>query len=159
VAGGRWAAEAADRHGAPGKEGLMTGVDRIGGSLPLARASGRLSSAGEAFTLREVAAEGPAAVAGPAEVLLGSMLALQELESRALRDREARRRGQDLLEALARLQRALLAGQDDRAVLRRLAELSEDIPSAADDGLRAAVAAAVVRARVELARHQRFTTG
>ncbi len=136
----------------------MTGVERIAGSLPLARAGGQTRAGGLAFTLAaETAKTAPAAA--PVEVALGGMLALQEAESGAVRDREARRRGQDLLAALTRLQRALLAGEDVLAVLRTLAELSEDVPEAADAGLRAAVAAVVLRARVELARRQRCVNG
>jgi hypothetical protein len=78
------------------------------------------------------------------------MLALQEMPDPHLADREARRRGQDILAALAALQRALLgAGPLDPETLARLAQ---DVPVAADPALRAAVAALVLRARIEGAR-------
>jgi len=83
------------------------------------------------------------------------MLALQEAEAGGARDREARRHGQELLRELARLQRALLAGGTDDALLSRLASLAETAPEAADPALRAMVAAVVLRAKVELARQGR----
>jgi len=81
------------------------------------------------------------------------------MESGAVRDREARRRGQDMLAELLRLQRALLAGAPDEAALRRLATLATDVPAAADPLLRQAIAEVVLRARVELARHEIIATG
>ena len=137
----------------------MTGVDRVGGSAPVARVAGQALAGGAVFSLRADATEEPAAAAPAAEVMLGGMLVLQEAESGAVRDREARRRAHDLLGALVRLQRALLAGQEDIPALHRLANLADDVPQAADEDLRAAVAAVVLRARVELARHRRFTSG
>jgi len=93
-------------------------------------------------------------LAGVAEPLaLGSMLALQEMGAGSVRDREARRRGQGLLAALAALQRGLLAGGDDQDVLQRLADLASADPDYAEDKrLGAVLSAIVLRARVELAR-------
>jgi hypothetical protein len=71
-----------------------------------------------------------------------------------LRDRRAQRRGQDLLAALAALQRALLAGGDPADVLGRLASLATDLPSASDPRLAKVLRAISLRARVELARHR-----
>jgi hypothetical protein len=89
-------------------------------------------------------------IAGPAAIGTPSMLALQEMPDPHLADREARRRGQDILAALAALQRALLgAGPIDADALARLAK---DVPQASDPALRAAVAALVLRARIEAAR-------
>jgi hypothetical protein len=80
------------------------------------------------------------------------MLALQEMGAGSVRDREARRRGQGLLAALAALQRGLLAGGDDPAALQRLADLAEAAPDTEDPRLGAVLSAIVLRARVELAR-------
>ncbi len=89
-------------------------------------------------------------VSGPAAVGTPSMLALQEMPDPHLADREARRRGQDILAALAALQRALLgAGPMDADALVRLAQ---DVPQASDPALRAAISALVLRARIEGAR-------
>ncbi len=89
-------------------------------------------------------------VSGPAAVGTPSMLALQEMPDPHLADREARRRGQDILAALAALQRALLgAGPIDAEALARLAQ---DVPQASDPALRAAISALVLRARIEAAR-------
>jgi hypothetical protein len=90
-----------------------------------------------------------------AEVALPGMLMLQEVEAPDQRDRAARRRGQELLAELAALQRALLAaGGDVPAALHRLAGLARAVPPAADPALRQAVAAIVLRSRVELARYE-----
>ncbi len=70
-----------------------------------------------------------------------------------LRDRDAKRRGRDLLDELAGLQREMLAGDPDPARLTRLADLARDIPLAADPRLRDVMQAIVVRARVEAARY------
>ncbi|MBN8890954.1 MAG: hypothetical protein J0H91_11760, partial [Rhodospirillales bacterium] len=94
-------------------------------------------------------------------VSLAGMLALQEMEEGEVRDRAARRRGQDLLAQLAGLQRALLAASGPGAAeasagaaLHRLSTLAEAVPQAADPRLRQAVAAIVLRSRVELARYE-----
>jgi hypothetical protein len=90
--------------------------------------------------------------------MLGGMLALQEVESGAVRDREARRRGHDMLAALTRLQRALLAGEPDLATLRGLEALAENVPEASDPALQQALADVVLRVKVELARHESVMT-
>jgi len=137
----------------------MTWLDGIGPTAPAVRGPARPSARAAGFRLPTDSAEAPAASAPTGEVMLGGMLALQEAESGAVRDREARRRGQEMLAALARLQRALLEGHRDLPGLRRLAALAEDIPQAADPGLRQALADVALRARVELARHETVTTG
>jgi hypothetical protein len=80
------------------------------------------------------------------------MLTLQELGGETAEDRDARRHGQDMLGALAALQRALLMGGDEEVALRQLAELAAAVPCAADRRLAAMVSAIAVRVRVELAR-------
>lgn len=120
-------------------------------SVHAAPSSGFTLPAGEA---RRATAAAPSAPAAPA-----GMLALQEWQGDAVRDREARRRGEAILAALAALQRALLGGGDD-AALERLAALTEDVPEAADPRLATLVRALALRARVELARHENgFVTG
>ncbi len=139
----------------------MTMVDGIGPIVPTARSPARASARGAGFMVpsgRAETAAGTAAAAEASEVSLGGMLALQEAESGSVRDREARRRGQEMLAELLRLQRALLAGQRDLGALRRLATLAADIPHAADPELRQAVAEVALRARIELARHETATT-
>jgi hypothetical protein len=92
----------------------------------------------------------PAGAAAPTALI--GLLAVQEAEGNAARDREARRRGAMMLDELARLQRALLGGQVDPEGLRSLAALAAGADGAADPMLAAAVRAISVRARVELAR-------
>ncbi len=88
---------------------------------------------------------------------MGGMLALQEMPGEEVADREARRRGHDLLEALAAMQRGLLGleGADPR----RLARLAEAVPAASDPGLREAVAAIALRARIEAVRAEMARQG
>ena len=133
----------------------MTGIDGIG------RRAANAPSAG-AKRPRRVASpcrpnRQPPATPQPRPqteaVALTSMLSLQEFggETRAA-DREARRHGQDMLAALAELQRALLGGGDTVETLQRLAELAAAVPRAADPRLAALVSAIILRVRVELAR-------
>ena len=72
--------------------------------------------------------------------------------------REARRRGQDLLAELAALQRALLSDAAEGGVpvqqLRRLEQLAAEVPAAADPRLREVMEAITLRVRVELARYR-----
>jgi len=140
----------------------MTSIDRVQGGGPMTRRAGArgVGQAGAAFaSALEAGAGGAEAadtdpLAGVAEPLaLGSMLALQEMGAGSVRDREARRRGQGLLAALAALQRGLLAGGDYQDVLQRLADLASADPDYAEDKrLGAVLSAIVLRARVELAR-------
>ena len=139
----------------------MTWVDGIGPIVPAARTTSRPSARGAGFTVssaRADAAAGTAATSESAEVALGGMLALQEAESAEVRDREARRHGEEILAELLKLQRALLEGGPDPTALRRLAVLAGNVPAAADPGLRQAMAEVALRARVELARHETITT-
>jgi len=135
------------------------GLDGIGPTTPTGRGPARAVAGGAGFRLPPERTEALPAAPAAAEVTLGGILALQEAESLALRDREARRRGQEMLAALTRLQRALLEGHRDLPGLRRLAALAEDIPPAADPDLAQALAAVALRARVELARHETITVG
>jgi hypothetical protein len=108
------------------------------------------------------AAEAAGTGAAP-EAALAGMLALQEgaavngaataASGSAARDRQARRRGRDLLEALAALHCAVLAGPPDAASLASLAALAAPSAEAADPALRRIVADIRLRAHVELARY------
>jgi hypothetical protein len=80
------------------------------------------------------------------------MLTLQERTEETVEDRQARRRGQDLLRALSRMQRAMLEDRQDQESLQTLAGLTADLPLATDPGLRRILQAIALRARVELAR-------
>ena len=80
------------------------------------------------------------------------MLALQERSEATVEDRQARRRGQDLLRALSRMQRALLEDGSDQESLQTLATLIADLPQATDPGLGRVLQAIALRARVERAR-------
>ena len=131
----------------------MAGIEGIG----RARAT-RLGARGPARTSAGFTVPGettvsshPATEAAPASALT-SMLSLQEAGGDAAEDREAHRRGHDLLAALAELQRALLVGNDDAAARQHLAELAASMPRATDRQLATIVSAIVVRVQVELAR-------
>ncbi len=127
---------------------------------------GRVSRAGAGAIMRGRTAPGPAfamqaATSAPAPggapgatvgaVSLSGLLALHEAELEAPRDRAARRRGQDILAALAELQRGLLGAETGEA-LTRLTHLVEALPRAADPRLEAVLGAVALRARIELAR-------
>jgi len=90
----------------------------------------------------------PAAAASP----LDAMLALQEQAADATRDRQARQHGQALLQALAALQHAMLAGGAETESLQRLAALIAACPAATDPALASIIAGLSLRAQVELAR-------
>ncbi len=108
--------------------------------------------ANTAFSVPAGAERTTAPAATSAAIPLDGMLALQEQEADAVRDRQARNHGQSLLQALAALQHILLFGRDAGAALERLASLAEAPPAAADPALAAIVQAIALRARVELAR-------
>ena len=117
------------------------------------------AGAGAQFTVGIDPAAGGPVPAGAGEVSLEGMLALQEAdgalarEGHATRDRKARRRGRALLEALAGLQRGLLAEGAAVDTLRRLAQLAAEPEEAADPALGLILAQILLRARVELARY------
>ena len=136
----------------------MNPINSVGptGIVGAAQARGRARGAG--FRVADGLAAPAAGPAGEtedvAEASLAGLLALQEeLDGGTVRDRSARRRGRDLLEELAALQRDLLSGAPDRARLARLADLADSVPEAADPRLRDVVNAIVLRARVEAARY------
>lgn len=132
----------------------MTTISGLGRAAPLgSRAGPCIRQTG--FTVPESTAA-PAdaeALAGAAPLAaLGSMLAFQEAETERAQNRAARRRGEAILEELARLQRALLGSTGGTAALERLAGLAHAPPSAADPALTGILEALSLRARVELAR-------
>jgi hypothetical protein len=130
----------------------MDPVQRIMGAAQLIAGQARGGARGFAVPA-EPAPASAAATSAPA-VVLGGLLALQEAEAEPPRDRAARRRGRDLLAALATLQRDLLDAGPMQEVLERLAALVDQVPEAGDAVLREAVAAVVLRARVELERYR-----
>jgi Class II flagellar assembly regulator len=131
----------------------VTGVGR-GGAVG-ARGTTTRSAAG--FSLDGLgsgsAATGTTAASATAAVGL-SLLAVQENDGRTGRDAAARRRAASILEELQGLQAELLGGRSDPARLARLAALQSG-EEGADPGLRKAVRAIALRARIELARRGR----
>ena len=81
-------------------------------------------------------------------------LLLHEIQSSDAqrRDREAARRGKELLEALGALQRALLGSGQIGEALGSLTVLVDRVPHAADPSLATVVREIALRATVELAR-------
>lgn len=135
----------------------MTTVDRLGGPQRNAAVGReRLARApGARFALPEAAPApvqtGSLAATAPAS-LVGAMVALQEAELRAARDRAARRHGETMLDELKALQVRLLGGGAAPDLLGRLATLAEMLPDAVDPKLAALVQAVALRAEIELAR-------
>jgi Class II flagellar assembly regulator len=153
---------AADPAGAAGRQvgtGLeekvaMSVISGLGAASPADRTSARPEQPAGGFAVsvpvRARAAEAPAE---PPAVLLAGLLALQAEDCDDSRDRNARRRGQDLLAQLAALQRALLSeGGVPVDQLRELERLAADAPPASDPHLREIMDAITLRVRVELAR-------
>jgi hypothetical protein len=95
----------------------------------------------------------PAETGGAERVLpaLDPAAAQAIMQEPAAQDRQARRHGSDMLDALARLQAGLLGGPSgpDR---QQLEDLAKHRPSAADPVLEAALQAIALRAAVELAK-------
>ncbi|WP_171033981.1 flagellar assembly protein FliX [Lichenicoccus roseus] len=94
--------------------------------------------------------------------LAGSMLALQEIGpphqgAGRVTDREARRRGRDVLAALAAIQRDLLDASDAEAALLRLRASLSDLPEAEDPGLAGILVSIRLRAGIESIRLGRLT--
>jgi hypothetical protein len=136
--------------------GSMTAIEGIGRTTSTRPGYRATASAETGFALPpEPSAAGKTASTAAAPVAsLASMLTLKELGGETAEDRDARRSGHDLLALLGELQRSLLAGSDDNALLARLAELAAAVPLATDRRLAAMITAITVRVRVELARRQ-----
>ena len=133
----------------------MTGIEAVGWPVTPRGVSRARAKSGFMMPSEPDGAGHATAVAATQATPLASMLALQELGEETVEDREARRHSHDMLAMLAELQRALLGGGDEVAVLHRLADLAAAAPPAATDRrLAAMVSAIVLRARVELARRQ-----
>ena len=98
----------------------------------------------------------PASASAVSGIALGGLLAMQEGAPGSVRDREARRHGRLMLDALRDLQRAFLAAESPHAAApspaARLAELAAQPPAADDPALAGILRAIAVRTAVELAR-------
>jgi hypothetical protein len=130
----------------------MRGVGRVsGGGAASGAVRGGGRGGGFSVGLAAGGAMRGAAAAGAMAPLGLGMLSLQESGGGAERDAAARRRAESLLEELDGLQAELLDGRRDTGRLARLAALEEG-EAGADPGLREAVQAIVLRARIELAR-------
>ena len=91
------------------------------------------------------------AEAAPSLTAMPSLLAMQEAGVETVADRRARRHGGQVLESLAALQRAVLAGAG-AAELEALAEVARAAPVADDARLAGVQRALLVRVAVEVAR-------
>jgi len=133
----------------------MDAIQRVTGATPagMAAAAPRPAASGNRFDLPDAAA--PAVAGATAAAGLGGLIALQEAEGERVSEREARRRGRDLLAELAALQRDLLGEGAAPERLDRLTALVESLPVPADPGLRDTLQAVALRARIELAHYAR----
>jgi hypothetical protein len=132
----------------------LTGIERVGRPVATSTASRRPSASGFSVPLQSANAGATTAAAETSAPTLATMLTLQEMGGETVQDREARRQGQDILAALADLQRLILSAGSDGESLQRLADLVASAPHATDPRLNAIVSAIVARARVEMARRQ-----
>jgi len=123
----------------------------IGGPPRLTRDDSKTGDT--SFTMEEAAA--PASHNARLSIIgfigLESMLALQTIDEADERNRSARKRGNALIAALTRLQRAILAAEDPSLALRALNVLASEGPDAGDPQLGAILRAIVLRSRVEVA--------
>ena len=134
----------------------MSLVNRVGRpAVPWAGRASEGAKGGFSVPTEEAAGKsGAAAVSAPLRsAALAGVLMLQERTRETIGDRHARRRAKDLLQALSRIQRAMLENSRDEQSLQDLAGLIDDLPCATDPGVRGILQAIAVRARVELARH------
>jgi hypothetical protein len=134
------------------QEAALAGMIGIGGTARPASVAGPRGPRGAAtFRLPPDATQaGTGAAATAAAAPLG-LIALQEAEGAAARNRRGAARAQDLLRELSALQAEMLRGGADPERLSRLAELAE-ADSPADPVLADALAGIALRARIELAR-------
>ena len=130
----------------------MVVIPGLGSAGRVTEGAGRTAAPSTGFSVATGSATATG-VASAASVSVANLVALQEAGGDEVRDRDAKRRGRDLLDELACLQRDLLAGAPDAAQLARLADLAANAPEAADPRLRGVVQAIVLRARVEAARY------
>jgi len=131
----------------------------VGGSVPVARDGTKTGDT--PFLVNDGAAplNQKARASSVAGIGLESMLALQAVDERSERDRDARKRGTALLASLTKLQRVMLAGMDPGQTLQELNELATGDPGADDPGLAAILRAIVLRSRVEIALRERRDQG
>lgn len=127
----------------------------------------RVTGAGSGFAVPGATGEmepQPAQPAGYSSAVRhpSAILALQEEQSASAAkvlqadDRDARRHARDMLEALADLQKGLLAGDATAAALARLEVLASTVETACEPGLASLLAAIRLRARLELLRQERL---
>ena len=130
----------------------MDGIGRVDRAKGLAGTAAARTGNGAAFGVPATAGGTAPAASAVAPAALDGLLLLQEGEAGWGQDRPARRHADALLDELAALQRSVLDGAADPAVLARLASLSRAVPHATDPRLRDVLRAAATRAAVELAR-------
>ncbi|GBD42975.1 Flagellar assembly protein FliX [bacterium HR40] len=123
-------------------------------TLATAKRSTEAGPAGFGEALRAAGSRREAAAVS-APLASAALLALQEVEDSLERRRRAVRRGEQLLDGLAALQRALLAGEIDPEVVGRLAgALRARVGDPDDPGLAAVIREIEVRAAVEIAKYE-----
>lgn len=131
---------------------VVAGVSR---SLPGAVALRRGGERG-VFGVKPGRAERTDAAVATGGVAMISLLAMQEAESDAQQDREARHHGEAVMDELVALQRALLGAPGGDA--GRLADLLARPAQAADPHLAGLLRAVRLRGAIELARRERATS-
>ena len=118
----------------------------------------RPSGSGPAFTVDSGAgASRAAATSGPAPATaIDALLALQSVDEVTERRRKLMRRGRSLLDTLETIRADLLLGHISEARLNQLMSLITQARERGEPGLDELLDDIELRARVELAKHQRF---
>jgi hypothetical protein len=133
---------------------MVQGVRASGIGAPPGLTRDDAKTGDTSFTMDEAAAPSPqnTRLSTIGSIGLESMLALQTVDEADERNRSARKRGNALIGALTRLQRAMLSAEDPSSALRALNVLASEDPDACDPQLGAILRAIVLRSRVEVAR-------
>lgn len=132
----------------------MTRVSGLRGSGPVGGIGGRTGPAAAAGGGFMITTQSQQAAIAVAPVDMAGLISLQDEDGPVRRDRAAHRAGEQTLGSLAALQAALLGGA--RPDLDALRQMIENMPRPADPALQTVIGAIRLRARVELARHERL---
>lgn len=142
-------------HAAKGKAPVAMKVDPLTAARsPAVRRGARITDQPASSFAQELEGETPAARAGGCTVgVVESLLVLQEVPHANSANRQARRRGEDLLDRLEELRLAILLGTLSRGTLERLSAMLAIRQDSVNDPRLAEVLAEIeLRAAVELAK-------
>ncbi len=133
----------------------MSRVNGVGGAYGIAGVRATRSAAGQggfSVAAESPAAEGVAQAREAQPVGLIGMLALQEAETETTANKNGRRHGFAVLDALEELQHGLLSPAGEGQEIVRLLSLAREPANVTDPGLAGVLSAIRLRAKIELLR-------